>query len=84
MEAILIEVSRKLLQPDSNKGVAFDIKLNYSSSFLDDPESDHFGKGGFFWRASKVELVNSFEFDVKGEFRMKQVFRMCLVWFEDG
>jgi hypothetical protein len=64
--------------------VAFDIKLNFSSSFLDDPESDHLGEGGFFWRASKVELVNSFEFEVKGEFRVKQVFRVCLVRFKDS
>lgn len=70
--------------PKGSQGGAFNKEVNFPNSILEDPKPNWLGKDCFLWRALIILLVDSFEFDVQGQFSVEEVLGLCFLRNEDS
>lgn len=84
VEAVLVEVSGQMADPEFDQGLMLGIEFNLSSIFFDDPEANGLGHDGLFGGSLPIKFVDGFELEIEGKFRLVEVLWMCLVGLEDG
>jgi hypothetical protein len=65
MEAILVEVLGEVSDPDLSEGLEFRVKLNFTSFFFDESDTNGFGEDSLFRCSLAILFVNGFELELK-------------------
>jgi hypothetical protein len=84
VEAVLVEVSGQMADPEFDQGLMLGIEFNLSTVFLDDPEADGLGHDCLFGGSLSIEFVDGFKLEIEGKFGLVEVLGVCLVWLKDG